>query len=300
MYLLWSINPEAALPVAVVTGVLAFLLALTSVMPLLQSALGWVLPQTLAIPQCPYKSPISWAIHRSCVSLVVIFSFPFGWLKRLKCAKADLSQWRKRQLKLLPDFLWQEYDELWRQQRERWGPQSSKAGYKGVSYYLVHSLASAMEALMFGNAVHIIHACLQDFHGTEAEVETFRGLFSEDFPPVEVDLLQDARVPPTTANRTAATPSSSKHVHLRRDFLNALALQYFVKHNQKLRLTALSSTFASKTLRAVTTRILALRVRFLIKPRKEKPDLSAALLRVLFRVCRTPKDYLQVGVIVRS
>lgn len=235
LYLLWSVNRQVAFPVAVVGGVSVILLALTTTMPLLQSVVGWMLPKTLTVPQCPYKSPISWAVHRLCVSLATICSFPFV---RLSGDGSRISGWHERQLKLLPDFLWQEYDELWRRQRERRGPQSSKT--KGYSYYLARALASAMGALIFRDDVHIIHGCLQDFHGTKAEVETLKELFQVELTGAEESLLQGTIPHPTQpGNPTVKHPSTLKRVHLRRDFLNAHTLQHFAKHNQKLHRTLL-------------------------------------------------------------
>lgn len=232
LYLLWAVNIRVAIPVAIVSGVTALLLVLTTLMPLLQSVVGWVLPPTLAIPQCPYKSPISWGVHRFFVLLAVICSLPF-WMKRV-------SKWRRQQVILLTDYLWQEYDEIWRRQRESWGPQKGSQGY---SYYLVRGLAFAMERLVFQpNTVHIVHACLQDFHGTSAEVETFEKLFSKDFPEVEEDLLKAMLSHPDAAVGSEVNPAALAPINLdnlRRDFLNAHALQHFVTHNQKLHRTLL-------------------------------------------------------------
>ncbi|XP_006461494.1 hypothetical protein AGABI2DRAFT_69067, partial [Agaricus bisporus var. bisporus H97] len=64
MYLLWSVNNRVAVPVVITGGVVALLLAIAAIMPLLQSVLGRIIPSTLHIPQCPYKSPLSWVFHR--------------------------------------------------------------------------------------------------------------------------------------------------------------------------------------------------------------------------------------------
>lgn len=223
LYLLWSDNKRVALPVAIVSGVSVILLTLTTVMPLLQSAAGWITPRSLAIPQCPYKSPISWVAHHGCVLLAVLLSLPFCWLPRIR---KNMSKWQQRQLELLRDYLWQTYDEHWRRQRERRGPQASKLNPHGYSYYLARGLASAMEALVFRlNAVHIVHSCLQEFHGKSGDVETFEELFNIQFSLEEKALL-GADSPP-------ATPGNPRS-YLKRDFLNAHALQYLVTQNQKL------------------------------------------------------------------
>ncbi|KAJ3561888.1 hypothetical protein NP233_g9918 [Leucocoprinus birnbaumii] len=90
-------------------------------------------------------------------------------------------------------------------------------------------LASAMETLVFRpSAVHIIHRCLQEFHGAKAEVESFEELFKKDFPPEEERLLKSSSI-------TTDIPLSTAHTdNLRKDFLNAQALQYFVSYNKKL------------------------------------------------------------------
>lgn len=234
--LLWSVNERVALPVAIVSGVSIALFALTALMPLLQSLMGWVLPQTLAIPQCPYKSPISWLVHRFFILFAIIGSLPFSWPPPVK---KKLSEWRLQQLKLLTDYLWHEYDELGRRQRESWGPQKGSNGY---SYYLVRGLAFAVERLVFHpEDVHTIHACLQDFHGTRAEVDTFEKLFSKYtyFSRAEGELLRDGLVSSAAAGGHHP-PSAQVHLdNLRRDFLNAHALQHFVAHNQKLHRTLL-------------------------------------------------------------
>lgn len=231
LYLLWNVNRHVALPVAIVSGISVLFLSLTSLMPLLQSLLGWILPQTLAITQCPYKSPISWVIHRAGVLLAVLVTLPVIWIPWL----SKLSEWHHDQAGLLTDYLWQRFDELWRKHREDYGPQSSKSRSSRFSYtdkpvkyshYLVRGLASAMETLVFQpSAVHIIHTCLQEFHGTKAEVETFENLFNKDFTKAEEGLLQAAQ---------SGGADMARIEYLRRDFLNAHALQHFVDHNKNL------------------------------------------------------------------
>jgi hypothetical protein len=77
IFLLWSVNKQMAIPVVLVGGAAALLLTATTVMTLLQSAIGWIFPSTLIIPQCPYKSPNSWVLHRSCILLSIIITPPF-------------------------------------------------------------------------------------------------------------------------------------------------------------------------------------------------------------------------------
>ncbi|KAF9444792.1 hypothetical protein P691DRAFT_711317 [Macrolepiota fuliginosa MF-IS2] len=234
LYFLWSANMRVAIPVTIVSGVSVVFLALTTLMPLLQSVIGWIIPSTLVIPQCPYKSPISWVVHRGAVLLSLSTALPFSLLPPFR---ERMTVWRKQQFNLLTDYLWQEYDELWRHQRESRGPQASKTGTDKYSFYLSRGLASAMETLVFQpSAVHIIHRCLQEFHGTSAEVETFEDLLHKSFNPAEGALLAANHSPSSMTGRDNRIPAPSQsHLEiLRRDFLNAHALQHFVAHNQKL------------------------------------------------------------------
>ncbi|KAF9444519.1 hypothetical protein P691DRAFT_639821, partial [Macrolepiota fuliginosa MF-IS2] len=64
LWFLWSTNKDVAFPVAIVSGVTILYLVLTTMLPLLQSIIAWMFPKTLTIPQCPFKSPISFIIHR--------------------------------------------------------------------------------------------------------------------------------------------------------------------------------------------------------------------------------------------
>jgi hypothetical protein len=233
LYLLWNVNRHVALPVAIVSGVSVALLTLTTLAPLLQSILGWILPATLRVTQCPYKSPISWLVHRAAVLLALSLTFPLIYLPDFK----KLEKWHTDQVSLLTDYMWQRFDKLWRIQREERGPQAlvKPADNKSrgavcklpYSYYLVRGLASAMETLVFKpSAVAILHTCLQEFHGTSMEVETYKALYGEDFTPEEERLLRDAI--------REGDDNSSRIGSLRKDFLNAQALQHFVKHNQNL------------------------------------------------------------------
>jgi hypothetical protein len=235
LYLLWHINRAVALPVAIVSGMSVALLAMTTFAPLLQSILGWIFPKTMAAPQCPYKSPISWLFHRAAVLLAVTCTLP---LICLPYFENKLSGWHQDQCKLLTDYLWRRFDELWRKQRELRGPQSEvkqadseSTGPKAkvpYSYYLVKGLASAMESLVFKpSAVAILHTCLQEFHGTSVEIETFETLYEKDFTKAEELLLRDS----TTESGKG---ESSSIRSLRKDFLNAQALQHFVKNNRNL------------------------------------------------------------------
>ncbi|KXN82157.1 hypothetical protein AN958_02966 [Leucoagaricus sp. SymC.cos] len=224
LYLLWNVNQHVALPVAIVSGVSVALLTLTSLMPLLQSFMGWLLPKTLIVTQCPYKSPISWVTHRAFVLLALLFSLPLRWLPHFG---KRVAEWQHQQLSLLTDYVWEKYDELWRKRRECF--QSARMGTQKYSYYLVHGLASAMETLVFQpSAVHIIHTCLQEFHGTQEEVEAFEELFAKNFNEAEAVLLR--------SDYTTQAALAPIHMdRLRRDFLNSQALQHFVVHNKKLR-----------------------------------------------------------------
>jgi hypothetical protein len=223
--LLWSVNKRVAIPVAIVGGMAALFLTITAVLPLLQSIAGWIFPSTLTIPQCPYKSPISWVIHRSFVLLSIVITSPFGKISGSK-------------RRLLTDYTWKAFDDLWRNKREDWGPQASKTESSNRSYYFVRGLGSAMEMLAFQpDAFHIIHTYLQKFYGTIAGQEMFQDLFGKDTAAVKELFREYASLPcPMRNNKSQSQhrPSMSHKKILIRDFLNALVLQRFTFRNPKL------------------------------------------------------------------
>ncbi|KAF5346079.1 hypothetical protein D9756_010837 [Leucocoprinus leucothites] len=226
--LLWTENKDVAFPVAIVAGVTIFLLVLTTMLPLLQSITAWICPSTLVIPQCPFKSPVSWIIHRSAVLLALGGSF----LVQLFVGgelRQRIYRWRREQVPLLTDTNWEEYDELWRRKREERGPQAhAEANDHDYSHYLARGLAAVMDALIAKpSAVHIVHNCLQDVHGSRAQAKTFKSLFRQSFTTDEEDLLATASI------------AGEDFFTLRKDFLSAHVLQYFVAHNEKLHKTVL-------------------------------------------------------------
>jgi hypothetical protein len=93
-----------------------------------------------------------------------------------------------------------------------------------------------MEILVYQpNAVHIIHTCLQGFHGTTAEEETFENLFGQGSAIGPEALLEYEAMKEMGGEKSQLPLSDPHHENLKRDFLNAHALQYFVNHNPKLR-----------------------------------------------------------------
>jgi len=78
---LWSLNSTVAIPIAFAVGLSLFFLLWTTVLPTTQALLLFLprLPwgKTLRSP-CPYRSPQSWAFHRSVQPLVAIFLSIFG------------------------------------------------------------------------------------------------------------------------------------------------------------------------------------------------------------------------------
>ncbi|XP_006457483.1 hypothetical protein AGABI2DRAFT_181675 [Agaricus bisporus var. bisporus H97] len=215
IYLLWSVDNRVAIPVVLVGGAAAIFLTITAIMPLLQSAIGWIFPSTLIVPQCPYKSPVSWILHRGCILLSIIVTFPFcppPYLDKPKVLPSNsdswpqkLSRWRSGQVDILKDYTWQTFDDLWRRQRERWGPQQSKTPKSKYSYYLVNGLASAMDKLVF--QPNAVKQALREYNAIVKEV---------------------------AGEKSEPRLSASHKENLRRDFLNAYALQHFVSQNPKL------------------------------------------------------------------
>jgi len=79
---LWSLNSTVAIPIAVAVGLSLFFLLWTTILPTTQALLLFLprLPRG-NMPQspCPYRSPQSWAFHRSLQPLVAIFLSTFGY-----------------------------------------------------------------------------------------------------------------------------------------------------------------------------------------------------------------------------
>lgn len=225
---LWTVNRSVAFPVAIVAGVTSFLLILTTMLPLLQSVVGWINPRSLRIPQCPFKSPISFAVHRIAVALAIIGSFLVQKFVGSE-GRERIQAWREEQIPLLTDYLWEEYDELWRRKCEEEDPWAdNKENNKHYSHYLAHGLASVMrEHILKPSAVHIVHKCLQDIHGSKTHAKTFRKLFQKDFTKDEEELLATGSI------------RGEDMFTLRKDFLSSHVLQTFVDHNDKLHDTVL-------------------------------------------------------------
>jgi len=78
---LWSLNSTVAIPIAVAVGLSLFFLMWTTVLPTTQALLLFLprLPWgNMPRSPCPYRSPQSWAFHRSVQPLVAIFLSIFG------------------------------------------------------------------------------------------------------------------------------------------------------------------------------------------------------------------------------
>jgi len=73
---LWSLNSTVAIPIAVAVGLSLSFLLWTTVLPTMQALLLFLprLPWgNIPRSPCPYRSPQSWAFHRSVQPLVAIF-----------------------------------------------------------------------------------------------------------------------------------------------------------------------------------------------------------------------------------
>jgi len=78
---LWSLNSTVAIPIAVAVGLSLSFLLWTTVLPTMQALLLFLprLPWgNMPRSPCPYRSPQSWAFHRSVQPLVAIFLSIFG------------------------------------------------------------------------------------------------------------------------------------------------------------------------------------------------------------------------------
>ncbi|TFK36508.1 hypothetical protein BDQ12DRAFT_242723 [Crucibulum laeve] len=110
--LLWHTSPTVAKPVIVVIGLTLLLLVTTTISPALQC----ILTQSLEfrIPQCPYKSPQSFAFMQLAVGLsylaLKLIHSPMCWTP---------GKWKKVQsfVQILQSSSWLDYDMHWKRQR---------------------------------------------------------------------------------------------------------------------------------------------------------------------------------------
>lgn len=234
-YLLWSISHAAARPTIIVGGASAVLLYLANLMPFLQSLAGVVFPGTLAIPQCPFKSPTSWLLHSACVLLntpwvIPIRQFiPWNWGDT---TTQRISFWCDDLGGLLADSLWQWYDKLCGDAREWWGPQHGPWPY---SYYLVHGIASAMEILVSKpDAMEIIPSCISVLRQQFRDAKTWGRLFDTKLSTTEKALLEGRGLLEYGEDSRTKAVSTAHIENLRQDFLSAHFFEYLVAHSEKL------------------------------------------------------------------
>lgn len=227
IWFLFNKSEAVAFPVVIVAGVTIFFLVLTTLLPLLQSLIGFIFPWTLVIPQCPFKSPISFVIHRSVVLFFICGSYLVQWFVG-SGARAKVRSWRGEQIPLLLDTVWERYDGLWRKRREESVKGRGEEGDVQYSHYLTRGLKFTMSLLIAKpSAVHVVRDCIQDIHGSKEQAKVFQNLFKLHFTDDEKELIA------TTAIREKDMSA------LRTDFLTAHVLQYFIKHNEKLHRTVL-------------------------------------------------------------
>lgn len=238
VYLLWSIDHAAARPAIIIAGTSGALLYLANLMPFLQSLVGAMIPATLSVPQCPYKSPTSWLLHSACVLL----NFPWIIVVRgfIRWTWGDgvaqrVSYWCHDLGGLLSYYPWQWYDGLCRNVREWWGPQNGRWPY---SHYLVRGTASAIEALVSkSDAMETIPSCIQVLQQQFRDAETWEKLFNTKLSRMEKALLED-KVSLRSGDEDEGTEDQTILVtrtkNLRRDFLSAHFFQHLVAHSEKI------------------------------------------------------------------
>lgn len=236
IYFLWGISHAAALPTIIVGGPSAALLYLANLMPFLQSIVGVMIPATLHIPQCPFKSPTSWILHIVCVLSNTPWIIPFR--KIVPWSWGDtisqrISFWCDDLHGLLTDYLWERHDELCKSVREWWGPQHASYSY---SYYLVRGIASAMDILVSKpNAMEVIPSCISVLRQQFRDAKTWEKLFHTKLSRAERALLDgDVSLLSSLGGANQAIPPAYIE-NLKRDFLSAHFFQYLVSHSQKLR-----------------------------------------------------------------
>lgn len=234
VYLLWGISSVAALPTVIVGGISATILYIANLLPFLQSLVGVVIPATLAIPQCPFKSPTSWIMHHTCILLMAPL-MPLG--RPIHGERGDsigtrFRFWLYHQPRLLNHYLWRRYDRVCQRAREWWGPRSGSRFY---SYYLIRGIASAMEILVAEpNAVDIIPSCIRLLQWQFRDAESWENLFRRKLSTAEKAMLEGHVSLGSSVGGQDVADSAAHFRNLRRDFLNAHIFQRLVKHSQKL------------------------------------------------------------------
>jgi hypothetical protein len=258
LMLLWHVNKQAALPVLIVGGC-AGLIVVLLVLPVVLPTLLPFLPRSARrIPQCPFKTPWSWAIHRLFIFPFLLCSYIWVFLRCLiyMCCKPSrflsipgspkfpvrvfnrhfdfFLSWHQLQINLLKGFDWEQYDKIWHQ---LWEGTSSKATSR--SYYLFHGLTSVLETLgSQPSASHIVNTCLQLFKGDSMEYfERYQlaELFTARFTTLEGILLEGFQ-----ADNGQNSNKTYDVLALRRDLLNAHILEYLLAPNLALHRNFLS------------------------------------------------------------
>lgn len=240
LYFLWGISHTAALPTIIVGGLSAIILYLANLLPFLQSLLGAIVPATLAIPHCPFKSPPAWFLQFFCVLLNSIWIIPFHKLFRWSWGDSltqRISFWCDELHGLLTDYTWKRHDDVCRRAREWWGPQHGPSDY---SHYYVRGIISATEILVSKpNTVEIIPHCISMIQRQFTDAETWELLVKkEKLSKAEKALLEDSapQVSGVAAEDDGNPATHATHIkNLRWDFASALFFQYLVTHSQKLR-----------------------------------------------------------------
>jgi hypothetical protein len=258
--LLWHMNEQAALPVLIVGGLAGLVVALLVLPVALPTLLPFLPRWARKLPQCPFKTPWSWAVHRVFILPSLLCSYIWALLSVLVlmccgtlgplcssachptfrgCLDFDLLfdvflWWHQSQISLLNDFKWEQYDKIWRQMREGMSSYANR-----YSYYLLRGLTSVLETLgSHPTATYVVHTCLQEFKGDSMgvlELNTLGGLFTAGFTELESRLLEGLR-----RDGQKKIQRASDVIALRKDFLNALILQYLVAPNLALHRNFLS------------------------------------------------------------
>jgi hypothetical protein len=257
--LLWHMNEQAALPVLIAGG-LAGLVGALLVLPVVLPTLLVFLPcRARKFPECPFKTPWSWTVHRVFIPPALLCSYLLVYPSVLVlmcceilasfcsipchpilygCIGSDTRfdfflWWHQSQMSLLKDFKWEQYDKIWRKLCE-----GMSLGANRCSYYLLRGLTSVLEILgSHPTATYIVHICLQEFKGDSmggSELDALGGLFTAGFTGLESRLLEGIR------DGQIKTQKTSDVIALRRNFLNALVLQYLVAPNLALHRNFLS------------------------------------------------------------
>ncbi|KAF7785207.1 hypothetical protein Agabi119p4_1372 [Agaricus bisporus var. burnettii] len=221
IYFFWNVSETATIPALVAASFAGALIILVNLLPFLQPLVTALLPATMNLPQCPYKSPTSWLVRST--GNILPYSIKL-FLNLL------LSDWVKivgrpgRWLKNLPfpftDFHWMKYDKICQDFRDS---VCSRLSYFQFGFY------NACYLLDDKDVIDVMPDYLGDLAGSFATTEDWKVFSQQELSQDEKSFLNgDFALASHHVPCRLSTPSLRlKYVNkIKTDFISALVLQH--------------------------------------------------------------------------